>query len=59
MTATGKRSMSYQQIMKTKPEDLEEIADTLDDDTLARINHVGRFMITVGKRMPNTNPHIE
>jgi hypothetical protein len=53
MTATGKRSMSYQEIMKTNPEELEEIADTLDDDTLARIGHIGRFMIEVGNRMPN------
>ena len=54
MTATRKRSMSYQELMKLKSKDVEEIADTLDGDTLARIRHIGQFWITVAKRMPNS-----
>ena len=55
-----KRSLSYEQLMKgglAKVKrllaDADMLDDKLDDTTLARIAHIGRFMARLGNAMPN------
>jgi hypothetical protein len=48
-------SLSYQELMKINPEELEELAEMgmLDTVTMARIRHVGRFFDHMCKEMPD------
>jgi hypothetical protein len=50
-----KRFLSYEEIAKMPMPELEELADAgiLDDETLARVAHFGRFTLAVGEAMPN------
>jgi hypothetical protein len=44
-----KRSLSYEEIEKMPMPELEQLADAgiLDDETLARVAHLGRFTLAV------------
>jgi hypothetical protein len=48
------RSLSYEEISATQPEELERLAveGLLDDATLARIAHLGRFFSRIGELCP-------
>jgi hypothetical protein len=46
---SDKRSLSYEEIIRTNPEEIN--TDLLDDASLARMQHVGRFMRRIAKAM--------
>ena len=50
------RSLSYETILKMQPEEIGRLAAAklLDDATLARIAHLGRFFTRVGELCPST-----
>ena len=49
-----KQSLSYEEISATQPEELERlaVANLLDDATLARIAHLGRFFARIAELCP-------
>lgn len=51
---TTKRSLSYEELMATSVEGLQELvaAQMLDDATLARVGHVRRFLGRVAEMVP-------
>jgi hypothetical protein len=53
---TTKRSLSYEQLMATSVEGLQELvaAEMLDDATLARVGHVRRFLSRVAEMVPGS-----
>jgi hypothetical protein len=53
---TTKRSLSYEQLMATTVEGLQELvaAEMLDDATLGRVGHVRRFLSRVAEMVPGS-----
>jgi hypothetical protein len=55
-----KLSLSYEQITPTNPEELERLATAglLDDEALARIDHLGRFFARLGELMADEGARV-
>lgn len=49
-----KQSLSYQELTQMDHDELENLVtkEMLDDETLARIGHLGRFLARIGEMMP-------
>jgi hypothetical protein len=49
-----KQSLSYQELTQMDHDELESLVtkEMLDDETLARIGHLGRFLARIGEMMP-------
>ena len=51
-----KQNLSYEQLLKRGLVKVKQLADAdmLDDATLDRIGHIGRFLARLGNAMPST-----